>query len=424
MIESENVLLEGTVTRAIDNVELEREARRLHELGMSLIPVGRNKRPLLEWKKYQEKPADLREVLKWISLEGFVGFGVVTGKVSGYVVVDIDVKDGSIPRADVLIDDGLPVTLDELRTAPVSMTGGGGCHIWFKCPDENIPRNATNVVRGDGYAVDFRGEGGYVVVPPTMHSSGNRYVWNKATPDVGDARQLPDGLAAFLSKGKQKESEQPQTVTEHAKEFLTKESFIQPGTKHDTLVRLAGKLMRAYDFSADVLADVLETFLRRHRHPDDTEDVPFENIQRIARDVWKRVNSGEWQGAPLKGAVLLPIDKNSIFEGLLRGPIEGVRVGMDGIDDVGGLVSGLTVIAARPGVGKTTYMAQLTNALLEAKLRVGVLSSEIPPRLWLGWMIAATLNSFSRGLLSSNSSFTTKQWLICPLLSYEYEISS
>jgi hypothetical protein len=57
---------------------------------MSCFPVGKDKKPLIQWKEYQERRATEEEVDKWIETFPEMQIGIVTGKISGIIVVDIE----------------------------------------------------------------------------------------------------------------------------------------------------------------------------------------------------------------------------------------------------------------------------------------------------------------------------------------------
>jgi len=59
------------------------------------------------------------------------------------------------------------------------ITGGQGIHLWFRA---NGIRNATALAGFSG--LDIRGNGGYVVAPPSIHQSGNEYAWVDRRPIV------------------------------------------------------------------------------------------------------------------------------------------------------------------------------------------------------------------------------------------------
>lgn len=139
------------------------------ELGWSVIPVAcETKKPLIAWKEYQARRATVDEVVAWWRQWPAANIGVVTGAVSGLIVLDID---GEAGEASLARCGPLPLT-------PMVRTGKGR-HIYFAHPGAVI-RNFARKLPG----LDLRGDGGYVVAPPSLHASGARYTWEVA----------PDGL--------------------------------------------------------------------------------------------------------------------------------------------------------------------------------------------------------------------------------------
>ena len=139
--------------------------------GWSIIPIRPgDKRPLVRWEDFQHRHANEAEALGWYRARPEAGVGIVTGAISGLVVIDIDERHGG----DVALEqlerehDRLPVTVE-------CRTGGGGRHLYFAHPGGLI-RNKVGLAPG----VDVRGDGGYVVAPPSLHASGVRYAWVEA----------------------------------------------------------------------------------------------------------------------------------------------------------------------------------------------------------------------------------------------------
>ena len=68
------------------------------------------------------------------------------------------------------------------------LTEGGGLHLLYRARFQQRVRNRTSGLRGmrDPLAIHLRGDGGYVVAPPSIHVSGNRYSWL----DLGALRQV------------------------------------------------------------------------------------------------------------------------------------------------------------------------------------------------------------------------------------------
>jgi hypothetical protein len=96
--------------------------------------------------------------------------GIPTGSVSGFWVLDIDGDDGEATLRELEAGRGaLPPTR--------AVITGGGRHLWFKYT-EPIPSTADTRL---GAGLHTRGDGGYVVVPPSVHQNGRRYAWS--SPD-------------------------------------------------------------------------------------------------------------------------------------------------------------------------------------------------------------------------------------------------
>lgn len=154
--------------------------------GWSVIPVReREKRPAVAWKVYQSKCASEETLRDWFSRSPDYNVAIVTGALSGVVVLDVDPRHGGNEslRALERKHGALPVTIE-------SATGGGGRHLYFAHPGGEV-HNRTNIEPG----IDLRGDGGCIVAPPSVHPSGKRYRWKKghAPGDVQLAR-LPDWL--------------------------------------------------------------------------------------------------------------------------------------------------------------------------------------------------------------------------------------
>ena len=91
--------------------------------------------------------------------------GIVTGREHGLVVVDID-----LPGVENWRD--LQDTNGAVETLTVS-TGSGGEHYYFQTNGTKYRSTASHIDTG----IDTKGEGGYVVAPPSLHVSGDTYDW-------------------------------------------------------------------------------------------------------------------------------------------------------------------------------------------------------------------------------------------------------
>lgn len=138
--------------------------------GWSVIPMReRAKRPAIAWKAYQRKCASDKSVRRWFGGKQNYNVGIVTGSLSGLVVLDVDPGHGGTGslRALERKHGALPETM-------TSKTGGGGSHFYFAHPGGDV-HNRTNIKPG----IDLRGDGGCIVAPPSIHPSGKPYTWVK-----------------------------------------------------------------------------------------------------------------------------------------------------------------------------------------------------------------------------------------------------
>lgn len=136
--------------------------------GWSVVPVRpREKRPLIAWQAYQHVRPRAEDVRDWFGRWPEANVAIVTGAVSGLVVLDVDPKhggDASLSRLER--EHGpLPFTVE-------AVSGGGGRHLYFAHPGGHV-RNQVGLAPG----IDLRADGGVIIAPPSVHPSGARYGW-------------------------------------------------------------------------------------------------------------------------------------------------------------------------------------------------------------------------------------------------------
>ncbi|RPJ03937.1 MAG: hypothetical protein EHM36_11520, partial [Deltaproteobacteria bacterium] len=130
--------------------------------GISVIPLQKNKRPVFEWAEFQKRIASPEEVQSWWKEWPFAMIGIVTGKISGLAVVDCDSHE-----AMEVFERYLP----EPAMIPVVVTPRLGRHYYFRYQD-----GIYNAAGLHNTKIDIRGEGGYVVAPPSVSDTG-LYIW-------------------------------------------------------------------------------------------------------------------------------------------------------------------------------------------------------------------------------------------------------
>lgn len=138
------------------------------ELGWSVLPVRpRDKRPLIAWERLQDERPTGQELRAWFARWPDANVGIVTGAVSGLVVLDVDPTHGGEGSLRNLAAGHAP-----LGPTAEAETGGGGRHLYFRHPGGRVG-NRVGLRAG----LDLKGDGGYVVAPPSLHPSGRRYAW-------------------------------------------------------------------------------------------------------------------------------------------------------------------------------------------------------------------------------------------------------
>jgi hypothetical protein len=143
-------------------------AKRYLAHGWSILPLRpRDKRPLIPWTHLQIRRPSREDVAEWFRRWPDANIGVVSGEISNLIVLDVDPKHGGDAALERF----------ERRYGPVpatveATTGGGGRHLYFAHPG-GLVRNRAGLAQG----IDLRGDGGYIVAPPSIHPSGAFYEW-------------------------------------------------------------------------------------------------------------------------------------------------------------------------------------------------------------------------------------------------------
>jgi hypothetical protein len=177
------------------------EARALVTAGVSVIPVRTDgsKTPdgrLLphvdgraSWTPYMGHPPTEEELRCWFGRPDPRGIGVVCGAVSGHLEV-LDFDDGSlfVPWRE-LVEAECPVLVERL-TVVQTPREPLGFHVWFRCPELEIP-GSEKLARDENNKalIETKGEGGYGVAPgspPACHETGRSYI-HIAGPPIGGA---------------------------------------------------------------------------------------------------------------------------------------------------------------------------------------------------------------------------------------------
>jgi hypothetical protein len=205
---------------ALDPAELHQAARGYCLLGWSIVPgAAEGKRALVAWKRWQSQAADVELVDRWWSRWPAANIAVITGRLSGVVVVDLDVRHGAERSlAELEADHG------DLPWRAVVETPSGGWHVYLQHPRFRVANSAGRL----GPGVDVRGDRGLALLPPSRRQLAG-YRWAIGGPET--VPLMPNGWRRLL---------RPQQRTVRASHGNHRGEF-QPGGHRDA-ARLAGVL--------------------------------------------------------------------------------------------------------------------------------------------------------------------------------------
>jgi len=292
----------------------------------------------------KDATTDPAQIAAWWDGTYLYNVGLATG--GGVVVLDVDINHSAGKYGDETLAE-LEAQHGPLPETWMCLTGGGGVHYYFACDDP-----ALTVGTGFAPGLDYRGAGGYVVAPPSLHDSGREYEWEAAhTPANTALAPLPDWLHSLMLEGRK---QAPRTRTEAAPEK------VQEGGRNDTLYRLACSLRGKGLGEAGITAALLEENRERCVPP-----LPAAEVEKIAKSAgrYERGGSGHalnWDGtAEPSHRADSPDQLFSLFKPLSEYQEEEAEWIVPGWIPKGQI----SLIAADGGIGKTTLWCHIIAAL-------------------------------------------------------------
>jgi hypothetical protein len=242
-------------------------AQELAEAGLAVIPCGgeKGKTPKIKTKTLRYRP-NAESIGKMAQRYGNANVGVLTGKLSGVLVVDVDdtgVVDPMIERFG--------------QTPLKTSTPSGGVHLWYRWNGERC----SNLRPREGLKVDIKGAGGFVVVPPSVRQSTDKpYTWLRGS--LKDLPGLPGVRPGALP-------EVPRVAPTGAQPAAA--GTVKRGRRNNTLFKDLLREVRCCDSRA-ALQDVAEII-------NGTFDPPMSDreLAGVVGQVWKYETTGNnWNG--------------------------------------------------------------------------------------------------------------------------------
>lgn len=229
-----------TTEHSSQGVNIYTTAFKLLTLGFSVIPSGAGpdrKAPAVEWQSRQQKPADANELQDYQDRLNPPLWGIVTGAVSGVIVVDTDDADaGRILEAEGL--------------KPHVLTPRGGGHFYFQHPGYHVKTCAGILPK-----LDVKGDGGFVNVAGSSKFGKYKILTLPTLDTIYPWDRLPKRILAALNSSKPSTKAQQQGAP-------------IPETKRNaTMTSIAGAMRRQGADQAAIEAALLEINARQCAPP-------------------------------------------------------------------------------------------------------------------------------------------------------------
>lgn len=241
--------------------------------GWRVFPANpENKKPLIsEW----QKRASNNEIIinRLFSPFPDAMVAVPTGPINGITVLDFDIRD-YYNGIHNFIAEGY-----KIPTTAGAHTPSGGFHLYFNSGNEVLPNSVSKLAIG----VDVRGDGGYVIAPPSQSVKG-AYKWETDWfhPKKGLSK-LPliiKNKILFEQRFLNNKSKSKQGSSSPLSKEI--DSPIFEGSRNNELTRRCGYLFRKY--SSDKVLEIMRHINQRCCNP------PIEDreLYRIVCSIAKR----------------------------------------------------------------------------------------------------------------------------------------
>lgn len=218
---------------------------------------------------FKDATHDMFLLKEWIRRYPRSGLAIRTGEISNLFVIDIDGE-----TAEKTVKERIPSLLDE--PTPTVRTGNGNLQIYFSYPHDLENRASRANIFGANSKVDVRGDGGYVVAPPT---SGVKVDYTFLTnPLLQPPARLPMEVIATLNGFARKNGTANGRV-----DPVSQAETIAEGSRHARLLSYAGSLVNLGLGEEELFASLQSVNLHRCTPP-----LPENEVRYLAIDVARR----------------------------------------------------------------------------------------------------------------------------------------
>ncbi len=191
--------------------------------GMSVMPVQKNKKPYLkEWKSHQETIPTEDQVKSFWADHPEANIGIITGKISGITVIDLDSDNAYHEFQEKYLSDSIET--------PIAKTPNG-YHFYFNYFKDAVSRRFAD-------DMDCKSDGGYIIAPPSSNGKGGKYKWISKASKSNIPSSLKDIISSSLYVPREGELQQDTDIREATK--------IKDGKRDEVLFHIANHLIKGY----------------------------------------------------------------------------------------------------------------------------------------------------------------------------------
>jgi hypothetical protein len=333
--------------------------------GVAIFPCNpRGKKPLTDYG-FKDATTDDLQIREWWTKWPLANIGISTGVVNGIVALDID-PGGDDSLAELTRQYGpLPQTC--------AVKTGRGRQLWFMHP--GVPVRCTAGKLGQG--LDVRGDGGYVVAPPSIHPNGQQYAFLTNC----DHAEMPEWLIRLTVQIK------AEVIPNHEAD-----SKIPEGNGNAMLTSIAGSLRRQGLEGAEFF-ETLRGINSRPCNPPLAET----GVSRIAASIARW--SPSVASRPLSGDPWSGVESMDSF-------LNQSELGCEFLDSERRLVAraSITQLFSPRGLGKSLYTLWLALGCARRGLRVLLLDRDNPRNV-----VRSRLRSFGAESETTNLKVLTRE---------------
>lgn len=342
------------------------EALKYYRFGFSVFPLlkGTKDKPIYSWKRYSSIRATEDQIKNWWTKFPDANIAIITGKVSNLFVLDTE--------------KGFDLTSIKIDKTAIVSTARGGRHYYFKYPKDLTIQNIITLWGKDpSKKADIKGEGGYVVAPPSYNKeSGDFYTWIESLNNFSEA---PIWLLEELKKIQKKKVEYHEIA-----------SGVEEGSRNDSASSFVGHILLKSDpeiwesvcwpavlswndkndppLNEGELRGVFESirdreFSRRKGYEEQPDLKNYEGVDKVVSsgEIKKLVDSENIEQSPSYYSLIPTLDA----------AIDGFKEGQ------------LVVISAPTGQGKTSFCQTLTTNFASKNVRCLWFTYEVPVKEFL-----------------------------------------